>query len=429
MNFSCTGAVLLLLMGALLPVVAPAGQPGDGNQNPDGTLIMEEPPTRALSLVSIAGNIHVALGQGGAAMAMIEGRDGLVIIDSLATEAATAQAMAAFRDISDKPVAGVILTHLHRDHSGGLGVVASEDIPVYSRAATVTSTSRAPTTFPHGIEEAGELAIRHWEPTLRQPISDRHPVTIAGIRLELVAAHGDNSQQLWIWYPDRGALFSGDAFYTSFPAIHALRDTVRESRDWITTLDAMLEQSPRFLISSHGYPIVGQVESVNALKNYRDTIALVVEETLDGIARGLDADALVTSIHLPLELSSQPYLEERFARLIWAIRAIHSDRRGWFDGNPTNLDPLPGPTLASRIAELAGGPEVLLENGMLALDNGDYRWAAQLADYLLNLDAEDAPAMHMKADALVGLAQETDNLPARDFYLKAARELRRGAGE
>jgi len=202
-----------------------------------------------------------------------------------------------------------------------------------------------------------------------------------------------------------------------------------ESRHWIASLDTMLQRSPRFLITSHGYPIVGPEQSLEALKHYRDAIALVVEDSLAGIQLGLGPDELVAKVQLPPELAGQPYLEERFARLPWAVRAIHTDQRGWFDGNPSHLEPLTPAEEAARIAELAGGPEALLEAGLLALDNGDHSWAAQLADYLPALDPQSAPARHMKADALVGLAERTGVLPAREFYLRAARQLRQGPVE
>lgn len=412
---------------ALLALVGPAG--AEEADSTTGSLVPEQITTRTLSIMSVTDNIHVAMGYDKATMTLIEGPEGLVIIDSLGGERAATEAMAAFREISDKPVAAVILTHSHRDHSGGLaGVIGAGGVPVYSRAATLASPAPADgDTFPHGAgsdDSAAPPTI-----TLRQPITDRHPLDIAGLRLELVAAKGDDSQQLWVWYPAKGALLSGDLFYTSFPAIHALKDVVADSRHWIASLDTMLQQSPRFLITSHGYPIVGPEQSLEALKHYRDAIALVVEDSLAGIHQGLGPDALVAKVRLPPELAGQPYLEERFARLPWAVRAIHADQRGWFDGNPSHLEPLAPAEQAARIAELAGGPEALLEAGLLALDNGDHGWAAQLADYLLALDPQSAPARHMKADALVGLAEGTSVLPAREFYLKAARQLRQGQVE
>lgn len=423
----------LLLRFALLFAIS-ATASGQGAETP--ATLSAEPlsNSRGLSVMTIADNVHIALGYGSTTMAMIEGADGVVIIDSLDSEAAAARAMEAFREITTKPIQALILTHRHQDHSGGLdAVLEGADMPVYSRPLPRRERND---TFPHAENNAPTADAGEYPPDSSSgtaasdpqlPITSRHAITVAGIDLELVPARGDDNQQLWLWYPAKGVLFSGDGFYTSFPAIHALGDVNRETRDWLATLDAMLQQSPRFLVTGHGYPIIGAEQSITALKDYRDAMALVLEETLAGIARGLGPDALIAAVTLPPELDGLPYLEQRFSRLSWAVRALYADRKGWFDGNPTHLDGLPPAALAAHIAELSGGAEVLFENGLLALDNGDYRWAAQLADYLIALDPASSPAQHMKADALVGLAGETPTLAARDFYLQSARTLRQSA--
>src|SRR6478736_5089998 len=63
-------------------------------------------------------------------LTIVEGEDGIVVIDCMAGVESAQQGMAMFREhVSDKPVAAVIYTHTHIDHYGGVkGVVDVEDV-------------------------------------------------------------------------------------------------------------------------------------------------------------------------------------------------------------------------------------------------------------------------------------------------------------
>ena len=63
-------------------------------------------------------------------LTVVEGDDGLVIIDCTSSVEAARQGMDLFRQhVSDKPVAAVIYTHTHFDHYGGVkGVVDVADV-------------------------------------------------------------------------------------------------------------------------------------------------------------------------------------------------------------------------------------------------------------------------------------------------------------
>ena len=63
-------------------------------------------------------------------LTIVEGDDGLVIIDCTSGVESARQGMAMFREhVSDKPVVAVIYTHTHIDHYGGVkGVVDPADV-------------------------------------------------------------------------------------------------------------------------------------------------------------------------------------------------------------------------------------------------------------------------------------------------------------
>lgn len=105
------------------------------------------------------------------------------------------------------------------------------------------------------------------------------------------------------------------------------------------------------------------------------------------------------------------------------VRTVFNAYLGWFDGNATNLFPLPPKAEAERMAKLAGGKDKLLQAARDALTDDDAQWAAQLADHLLAINSGDHAAKQIKADALTKLAHNMVNATARNYYLTVAREL------
>ena len=62
---------------------------------------------------------------------------------------------------------------------------------------------------------------------------------------------------------------------------------------------------------------------------------------------------------------------------------MNSEVADWFDGNATNLFPLPEKDRAAKLVGLIGGPEQVLARGREALAGSEFEWAAELADYVL----------------------------------------------
>jgi alkyl sulfatase BDS1-like metallo-beta-lactamase superfamily hydrolase len=96
---------------------------------------------------------------------------------------------------------------------------------------------------------------------------------------------------------------------------------------------------------------------------------------------------------------------------------------GWFDGDPASLDPLPRVERTRRMVGMMGGAAAVRAAALVALDDSDWRWAAELATLLVHLDVNDADARTLKARALRELGYCTVNTNWRNWYLSAAREL------
>jgi alkyl sulfatase BDS1-like metallo-beta-lactamase superfamily hydrolase len=229
-----------------------------------------------------------------------------------------------------------------------------------------------------------------------------------------------------VWLPDRRVLMPGDDFYRAFPNLSPIRGTRLRAPDvWIASLEKMIGLGAQYLVPGHTRPIEGAETVRAALTAYRDGIKAVLEQTVDGIRKGERPDELVQRVKLPPHLADNPYLQEYYGSVAWSVRAIYADYVGWFDGNATNMFPLPEKDRASRIIDMSGGAKQVLSRARDALHSGEFRWAAELADYVLTVDNGNVDAKRIKAQALTELGERQVNATARNYYLSAAQYLLR----
>ncbi|MYI56789.1 MAG: alkyl/aryl-sulfatase, partial [Acidimicrobiia bacterium] len=166
----------------------------------------------------------------------------------------------------------------------------------------------------------------------------------------------------------------------------------------------------------------GEVDE--ALDVYSRGLWHVYNATIEGMNAGRTPDELAEEVRLPDDLAAHPLLREYYGTVAWSVRSIFNGVLGWFDGNPTRLNPLHPAERARRVAGLAGGAAVLLERAGEALAEGDAQWAAELCDMLLALDFEPTQVMALKADALDEVASGMVTATGRNYLHSCARELR-----
>ena len=406
-------------------------------------------------VVQVADKVHVAVGFSPANVSMIEGDDGLVIIDAGMSVDDGTRIMEEFRKITDKPVKAIVFTHAHGDHTGGAAAFFGDERPQiwahqnFGSEAGPWKAGGLTYQNVRGARQAGfklppEQRINNGVAPARSPKrggevfssgketmpthfleGDRQTISVGGVEFELVAAPGETNDEVFVWYPAGKVLFAGDNFYRSFPNLYAIRGTPnRSTRLWAESLSKMVDTNAEALVGGHTNPIIGADKVKQVLADYRDAVQFIHDKTVEGINKGLTPDELVEYVQLPGNLASKDYLQPFYGHPDWGVRTTFNYYLGWFDGNPSNLLPLPPKAEAERMAKLAGGTDQLVAAANAALADDDNQWAAQLADHLLAIDKDDATAKKIKADALTKLAGNTFNATARNYYLTVARELR-----
>ncbi|WP_428310146.1 alkyl sulfatase dimerization domain-containing protein [Hydrocarboniphaga sp.] len=399
-------------------------------------------------VVKVTDGVWVAIGYGIANSILLEGDDGVVIVDTMETREAAEQVRDEFRKISDKPVKAIIYTHSHPDHIGGAAVFGGPGIPVIAQAEVAANMDKIASQLqpvitrrslrmygsqlPQGervnIGIGGFLALDAGSSldTLRptQTFADRLDITIAGIAMQLVHAPGETRDQLFVWLPQRGVLLCGDNFYKAFPNLYTIRGTgYRDPRLWADSLDRMRALHATYLVPSHTRPLTGADAIDKALTDYRDAIRYVNDQTLRLMNRGLLPDEIAAQLQLPAHLSASPYLQPFYGKASWSAKAVFDGNLGWYSGDPADLQPLPPDDQARRMVELAGGGAALQKQIDTAMQHQDWQWALQLSGYALRVDAKSQPAKDARIAALRALGGAETNPPARDWYFTAAREL------
>jgi uncharacterized sulfatase len=404
-------------------------------------------------VVKVTDNVYTAVGFHGANTSMIVGSDGVIIVDTLMGPTSASNALKAFREYSDKPVKAIIYTHSHADHIGGASAFAGNEKPeiyateIFGSAEGVNSDVN-PIKAKRGVRQFGRKLPKSEKtnrgvapastidydrgkgfipPTVRVPKKGLKK-TISGIHVEFYPSPGETDDAMFIWLPGEKVLFAGDNFYSAFPNLYAIRGTVyRDVLNWSDSDARMAEFKPHYLVPGHTMPIVGQAAATTALEDYSEAIRSVYEQTVKGINEGKGPDQLAHEVTLPSQLKDKPYLIEFYGTVPHAVRAIYTGLLGWFDGNPTTLNPMEPRLKSRKMAELAGGTQKLTEQMVAALEKNDYQWALELSDHLKWLDDGNRElARKVKIKALRGLGAREYNAPNRNYYLSYANELESG---
>ncbi|GAC33146.1 alkyl/aryl-sulfatase [Paraglaciecola polaris] len=359
------------------------------------------------NIIKVSENVYTAVGYGVSPVSMIIGKTGIVIVDTGISVESGQQIREDFRRIVDKPVAAVIYTHGHGDHTlGASAFIDSPDAQVWAREG-----------FGSEQNALGEAGIQ---------IQKRRGAMQAGFQLS--KEQRVNNGVAKAYWPDRKAdVFSaGDNFYKSWPNLYAIRGTqYRDVRKWANVLDQILQEHPVAVVGGHTRPIIGEDKVNETLTNFRDAIRFLFNKTVEGINKGLTPNQLVDYVTLPEKYQNLDYLRPYYGNPEWAVRAIFDGYLGWFDGNATNLFPLSDNDKAERFAKVAGGVDGLQTLINQAIEDADFQWAAELCDYVLVLEPNNKQAMENKADVLTALSDNILTATARNYYLSSALALRK----
>ncbi|MFJ5283364.1 alkyl/aryl-sulfatase [Pseudomonas sp. NPDC088429] len=415
-------------------------------------------------LFEVSPKLYQVRGLDLANMTIIEGDDGLIIIDPL-TMAETAKAALDlyYANRPHKPVVAVIYSHTHVDHFGGVrGVIDEADVKagkvkVFAPAGFMehvmsenvmagnAMSRRAQYQFgsllPRGENGQVDAGLGKSSPTggtvtLIPPTDlitkELETRTIAGIPFEFQLTPGTEAPaEMNMYLPELKALCMAENATQMMHNVLTPRGAqVRDAKAWSQYLDDSLARygdKADVLFAQHNWPTWGGERIRTFLADQRDMYAFLNDRTLHLLNQGLTPQEIADTItKLPGSLDQKWYTRGYYGSLSFNTRAVYQRYMGFYDGNPANLNPLPPVDTAKRTVEAMGGGAAVLDKMRKAVASGDYRWAAQLGNQLLFAEPDNAEAHKAQAETLEQLGYQSENATWRNMYLTGAMELRNG---
>jgi alkyl sulfatase BDS1-like metallo-beta-lactamase superfamily hydrolase len=466
------GTDFALARRGFLGTIPNAEVPGGWSQAPYAFLDGERPDTvnpslwRQARLNAVHGlfevtpGIYQVRGFDISNVTFVEGETGYVVIDPLTSAQPAAAALKLMREHrGDKPVTGVIYTHSHVDHYGGIrGVLSDEEIAggeapivapegflqaavsenvllgnVMGRRATYMYGALLPRDAQGHVDSGlgkavsmGAVSLVPPTDSIRQSGERR---TIDGVEIVFqMTPDTEAPAEMNFFFPRHGALCMAENCTCHLHNLYTPRGAqVRDAKGWAFYIDEALATfgaHSEVMFASHHWPRWGGGEIAGFLKKQRDLYKFIHDQTLRMANHGLNATEIAERLKLPPTLGAEWYTRGYYGTLSHNAKAVYQRYLGWFDGNPAGLHRHPPEAAGRRYVALAGGAEALLEKARGAYEAGDYRWVAEVVSHLVFADPGNAAARELEAAALEQLGYQAESGPWRDFYLTGAQELR-----
>jgi alkyl sulfatase BDS1-like metallo-beta-lactamase superfamily hydrolase len=153
-----------------------------------------------------------------------------------------------------------------------------------------------------------------------------------------------------------------------------------------------------------------------------DVLEQLVADVLERMNAGQRLDAIVHEVQVPPAVLEQPWMQPVYDEPEFVVRNIWRLYGGWYDGNPARLKPPTDEGVAREVASLAGGVAALAARAAEVAAAGDLRLAAQLAEWAVQADPDDADAHGTRADVYTARRAEEASLMAQGIFGSAARD-------
>ncbi|MBL8413991.1 MAG: MBL fold metallo-hydrolase [Propionivibrio sp.] len=410
----------------------------------------------------VPGRIYQVRGFDLANISFIKGDTGWIVFDPLtAKETARAALELINEKLGKRPVVGVVYSHSHIDHFGGVrGVVDEADVAsgkvkiiapegflheaisenVFSGNAMSRRTQYSYAVLlprdPHGhADQSIGKNVANGNVGLIPPnliiSKDFEEVTLDGVKMVFQNTPDTEAPvEMNTWFPQFKAFWAAENITGTIHNIYTPRGApVRNALNWSKQINNALwkfGQEAEVMFASHSWPRWGNARIQEVMRVQRDTYANLNNQSLHYANLGVTVNEIQNVYKLPDSLWKQWPAHSYHGSEQHNSRGVINRFLGYWDGNPATIVPLSPKDSAPLYVEMMGGSSKIMAKGKQLIAQGKYREATEILNRLVFAEPRNQPAKDLLADAFEQLGYQKESPTLRNIYLQGAYELRNG---
>ena len=248
---------------------------------------------KTVSFTKLSDHAYAYTAEGDPNTGIIIGDDAVMVIDTQATPVMAQDVIRRIREVTDKPIKYVVLSHYHAVRVLGASayqpehIIASEDtlslIQERGEQDKASEIGRFPRLF-RNVESVPQGLT--W-PTLT--FQGQMRLWLGKLEVQILQlGRGHTKGDTVVWLPQERILFSGDL--VEFDATPYAGDAYFS--DWPQTLDAIAALKPAQLVPGRGAALQTEAQVAAGLQGTRDFVSDVFAAVKAGAATGQDLKAV-----------------------------------------------------------------------------------------------------------------------------------------
>jgi len=410
----------------------------------------------------LPGKIYQVRGYDLANISFIKGDEGWIVFDPLTAKETAAAALEFINEqLGERPVTGVVYSHSHADHFGGVrGVVNEEDVtsgkvpviaPVGFMDHAVSENVYAGNAmnrrmfFQYGVllprspfghvdqsigknTAAGNLGLIPPSIIIEGDIEE---MTVDGVKMIFQNTPGTEAPaEMNTYFPELKAFWAAENITGTIHNIYTLRGAlVRDALEWSKQINRALYlfgQEAEVMFASHSWPRWGNGRIQEVMRSQRDTYANLNNGVLHLANQGVTINQIHNEYKVPRSLQQQWSARSYHGSVEHNSRAVINRYLGYWDGNPATLIPLSPEDSAPLYVEMMGGADPIIEKGRELYEKGEYRLAQEILNKLVYSQPDNPEARGLLADVFEQIGYQQESPSVRNSFLAGAFELRSG---